>query len=84
MYPKYWNTLTPYHTCPKKLKKSILLSADVSDSAGQVANSVDHDQMLQNVASDLGLHCLLRPVLIFWVIMVSRIKSHWVLSHINT
>ena len=27
-----------------------------------MANSVDPDQMLQNAASDLGLHCLLRPV----------------------
>ena len=25
-------------------------------------HSVDPDQMSQNVASDLGLHCLLRPV----------------------
>ena len=27
-----------------------------------MANSVDPDQMPHNVASDLGLHCLLRPV----------------------
>ena len=27
-----------------------------------MANSVDPDQMLQNVASDLGLHCLQRPI----------------------
>ena len=27
-----------------------------------VANGVDTDQMLQNVASDLGLQCLLRSV----------------------
>ena len=27
-----------------------------------MANSVDPDQVPQNVASDLGLHCLLRPV----------------------
>ena len=32
------------------------------NSAVQVTNSVDPDQMLQNAASDLGLHCLLRPV----------------------
>ena len=30
--------------------------------AGRVANNVDLDQMLQNVTSDLGLHCLLKPV----------------------
>ena len=28
-----------------------------------MANSVDPDQMSQNAASDLGLHCLLRPSL---------------------
>ena len=27
-----------------------------------MANSVDPDQMPHSVASDLGLHCLLRPV----------------------
>ena len=30
---------------------------------GQVANSVDIDLMLHSVASDQGMHCLLRPVL---------------------
>ena len=30
--------------------------------AGWVANSVDPDQTPQNAASDLGLHCLLRPI----------------------
>ena len=32
-------------------------------TAEGVANSVDPDQTLQNVASDLGLHFLLMPVL---------------------
>ena len=27
-----------------------------------IANSVDPDQMPQNAASDLGLHCLKRPI----------------------
>ena len=27
------------------------------------ANSVDPDQLLRSVASDLGLHCLPRPIL---------------------
>ena len=35
---------------------------EVSKSAQCVANTADPDQMLQNAASDLGLHCLLRPV----------------------
>ena len=32
------------------------------NSAGWVANSVDPDQMLHSATSDLGLHCLFRPV----------------------
>ena len=35
-----------------------------------MANSEDPDQMLQNAASDLGLHCLLRPIPIFRIIKV--------------
>ena len=39
-----------------------------------MANSVDHDQLQHSAVSDLGLHCLLRPVClsvtIFRVIMV--------------
>ena len=36
-----------------------------------MANSVDPDQLLHSAASDLGLHCLLKPVCpIFKVIMV--------------
>ena len=34
---------------------------DVSKTAGFVANSVDPDQTARSAASDLGLHCLLRP-----------------------
>ena len=30
IYPKYWVPLTPYHTCPKKWKKSISLPVDGS------------------------------------------------------
>ena len=28
IYPKYWNT-TPYHACPKKMKKSIPLLSKI-------------------------------------------------------
>ena len=50
---------TPYLACPKSLTILfyLLLKTD-----GWVANSVDPDQMPHTVASDLGLHCLLRPV----------------------
>ena len=34
---------------------------DVYKIAGCVANSVDRDQTSHSAASDLGLHCLLRP-----------------------
>ena len=44
------------------LKKKSLLPIDVSEIAGWVANSVNPDQTPQNVASDLGLRCLLKPV----------------------
>ena len=40
------NIFISYHNNPKYWDKSAL------------ANSVDPDQMPQNVASDLGLHCL--------------------------
>ena len=40
-----------------------ILPVDVpKKSVGCVANSVDPDQMLHSATSDLGLHCLLRPV----------------------
>ena len=41
--------------------KSILLPTNLCKIAGWVANSVDPDQTPRSAASDLGLHCLLRP-----------------------
>ena len=39
-------------------------SVDVSTTtAEREANYVDHYYMLHSVASNLGLHCLLRPIL---------------------
>ena len=33
IYPKYWDTLSPYYTCPKIWKKTfILLPVDVSET----------------------------------------------------
>ena len=60
IYPKYLDALTPYHPCPKHWTFYYWLMC--LRTAGWVVNSVDPDQMPQNVASDLGLHCLLRPV----------------------
>ena len=38
-----------------------------------MANSVDSDQMQHDAASDLGLHCLLRPVCPIRVNMVNQV-----------
>ena len=50
-----------------------------------MANSVDPDQMPHSAASDLGLHCLQRPVcvLILRVIMVylEELSVYQYLSH---
>ena len=38
-----------------------------------LTNSADPDQMPHSVASDQGLHCLLKPVFqVFWVTMVAE------------
>ena len=60
---KFWINLGHFSpACICLLNKSILLSAIVCKTAGRVANSVDHDQILHSAASDLGLHCLHMPV----------------------
>ena len=59
--PKYWDTLTPYHTC-FSISSSIWLPVDVSDIAGCMTNSEDPDQTPLSVASEFGLHYLPRPV----------------------
>ena len=53
---------TPYSFLILLFNKSILLSISVCKIAIRVANTVDPDQTSRSVASDLGLHCLLRPV----------------------
>ena len=61
IYPKYWDTLTPYQkhvkvwTNPFHYLLTCLKFCFVS-------SSVDPDQMLHSAASDLGLLSLLRPV----------------------
>ena len=52
-YPKNWATLTTYHTCPETLNQSIWLPADVSKTARPVANSVDPDQMQQQMLQNV-------------------------------
>ena len=53
-------TNLPY--LPYYLNKFILQPVDVCKNAVWMANSVDPDQMPHTVASDQGLHCLLRLV----------------------
>ena len=63
IYPKYWDTPTYYHTS-KIWKKKVCSTTGwcVQNIAGWVANNVDSAQMLHCIVSDVGLHCLLRPV----------------------
>ena len=58
IFTKYWNTLFPYHTCPKIFDCQLIHLGN----AGRVANSAETNQMPHSAASDLGLHCLLRPL----------------------
>ena len=44
------------------LRDAITLPGDASKTARQEANSIDPDQMLYSVVSDLDLHYSLRPV----------------------
>ena len=56
------DTLIPHYICCKlrtNLFFYILMSVKIT---GWLTNNADPDQMLHSVASDLGLHCLLRPV----------------------
>ena len=57
--------LFEYH-CPKLLNKSILLPL-MTLKLDEGQNSVDPDQMPRSAASDLGIHCLHKSVLTFWL-----------------
>ena len=60
IYPKIFMSLTCYLLL--LFRKSFLQPVNVCKIAGKVANRVDPDQMPRSAASDLDLHCLLRPV----------------------
>ena len=72
--PKYLDTLTIYHTCPKIWSSPFCyLLLCLKYIARWVANSVDPDQRQHSVASDLVLLCLhslfvpiLSLITIFW------------------
>ena len=61
-YHKYWATLISYHICSKIWTNLFYCLTVCQKSVGWLANSVGPSQMPPSVASDLGLHCLLRPV----------------------
>ena len=69
IYLKYWDTIAPYHTCPK-LKKSILLPIDVS-------KIVQYEWLtVKNAASDQGLHfCTVLSVRILTAITVFNVET---------
>ena len=62
IYPKYSDTLTPYHICSKIWTSTIHYPMLCLKIAGWVANSVDPDETPHSAESHLGLNCLLRPV----------------------
>ena len=63
IYPKYWDTLTIYDTCPNCWNSPFwYLFLCLKYCCVCKANSVDPDQMPHSVASDLGLHCLQKPI----------------------
>ena len=55
IYPGYWDILIAYILVLKSEQAHL-------QTVGRVANSVDPDQTPRSVASDLGLHCLIRSV----------------------
>ena len=61
IYPKYWDTWSTCHTSPKIWNSPIYHSL-ICLKYCCMYGSVDPDQMPQNVASDLGLHCLQMPL----------------------
>ena len=84
IYPIYWDTLTTYFIPPKIWTApfdNLLMCLII---AGWVTNSVDADQTLCSVESDLGLHCLFRSVFMktyvvgtmLWVLLKSFNNGH--------
>ena len=61
IYPK--ESQNPYYLYYISLQQVHLgLLGNMCKIVGRVTNSVDPDQTFCSAASDLGLHCLLRPV----------------------
>ena len=58
IYPKYWDTLTPYYTGPKILNKSILLPVNKSKLCWMICKLCGPFCSLWAVST----HCVLRNV----------------------
>ena len=61
IYPKYWDTVSTYHTC-SKFRNCPFYYLIMYLKYCCMANSVDPDLTPHSAASDLGLHCLQRPI----------------------
>ena len=55
IYPRYWDTLLPYHTCSKSWTCPVCYLLICVETAWWVTNRVDPDQMPHSLVSDLGL-----------------------------
>ena len=59
---KNWDTWNNYHNCPTFRTVGFYSAVLCSKDADRITNGEDPDQMLHEEQSDLGLHCLLRPI----------------------
>ena len=54
IYPKYWDNLTPYYTCPKVWTSSYYYLLMYLNIVDWLAENIDLDQMSQSATSDPG------------------------------
>ena len=74
IYPKHWHPKPPtIHIHPA----TVAVPEKLLD---EWAKSVDPDQMQHSVASDLGLHCLVRPVS-YYNMYSSLLDSSDIINH---
>ena len=59
---KNWDTLNYYRDCPTNVIVGFYSAILRSKDADRITNRVDTDQTAPEEQSDLGLHCLLRPI----------------------
>ena len=61
--PKYWDTSTPYHTCKIRTNQFYFMGMclKIADECWSFTNRIVPDPVSLSAASNLGLHCFLRP-----------------------